>query len=127
MAVFGIRRARAADIGGICRVCRAGWRDIYTGLVPAAHLERSVAFYTADEVGREVPPDPPAWTGLFAAEDRGAVVGAAGGGMEAPGLGELFVLYVDPARRGQAAAPPCCTPSRPTSSPSARWSNGSPR
>ena len=36
----------------------------------------------------------------MAVED-GRVVGAGAGGMTAPGVGEVFVLYLDPVRRGE--------------------------
>lgn len=96
-----IRKATAADVGGICRVCTAGWRDTYTGLLPAPYIEQVIAeFYNPARVAAEVA-DPQGWDGWWVAVERGRVVGAGGGGLPAPGTGELFVLYVDPARRGE--------------------------
>jgi GNAT superfamily N-acetyltransferase len=95
-----IRKATAADVEGICRVCTAGWRDAYTGLLPTAYIEQAIAeFYNPARVAAEVA-DPQGWDGWWVAVERGRVVGAGGGGLPAPGTGELFVLYVDPARRG---------------------------
>jgi ribosomal protein S18 acetylase RimI-like enzyme len=89
------------DVGGICRVCAEGWRDTYQGLIARDAIERVIAeFYNPARIRREILVAS-GWNGWWVAEEHGAVAGAAGGGMLRPGVGELFVLYVDPGRRGQ--------------------------
>jgi ribosomal protein S18 acetylase RimI-like enzyme len=96
-----VRKATVNDVEGIRGVCSAGWRDTYVDLMSPEMIERTIAeFYSADRLRREVV-DPKGWNGWWVAESDGAVLGAGGGGMIGPGIGELFVLYVDPARRGQ--------------------------
>ena len=96
-----VRRARPEDVDGICRVCTDGYWAAYSGLLPDEYIARTVReFYNAERVRREVE-DPEGWNGWYAALDGDRVVGAGGGGMTAPEVSELFVLYVDPARRGQ--------------------------
>jgi ribosomal protein S18 acetylase RimI-like enzyme len=95
-----IRRATAGDVDGICRVCAAGWRDTYRDLMTRETIERTIAeYYNPTRIEREIA-DPKGWDGWWVAEENGTVVGAGGGGMLRAGVGELFVLYLDPARRG---------------------------
>jgi len=101
-ALLLVRPAMLSDISGISSVCSAGWRATYSGLLPDAYIERTIAeFYSHDRLAREVPRALPWWNGWIVAVQDEVVVGAGGGGMTSPGVGELFVLYVDPARRGR--------------------------
>jgi ribosomal protein S18 acetylase RimI-like enzyme len=55
-------------------------------------------YYTPERIAGEIAA-PEGWDGWLVAVDGGRVVGAAGGAMVDPGVGEVFVLYLDPARR----------------------------
>jgi ribosomal protein S18 acetylase RimI-like enzyme len=55
-------------------------------------------YYTPERIAGEIAA-PEGWDGWLVAVDGDSVVGAAGGGMIDPGVGEVFVLYLDPARR----------------------------
>lgn len=91
-----IRRATSADVAGICAVCAAGWRDTYTGLLPAAHIEEVIRrCYHAERVTTELASRAD-WNGWYVADSAGRILGAAGGGPTAPAASELRVLYVDP-------------------------------
>ena len=57
-------------------------------------------YYTPERIGREIAA-PEGWDGRIVAVEGDTVVGAGGGGMTEPGVGEIFVLYLDPARRGE--------------------------
>jgi GNAT superfamily N-acetyltransferase len=102
IAVMGrviIRRAEPDDARGIARVCAAGWRDTYDGIYEPERIEAAIAeYYTPERITGEIiaPRD---WDGWIVAVDDDTVVGAGGGGMIEPGVGEVFVLYLDPARR----------------------------
>lgn len=100
-----VRPATAADVEAICRICAEGWRDTYRGLRSEAEIESVIGeFYVPERVSPELAPAPPGWGGWLVAEDRaGEVIGAGAGGMTGPAVGELFVLYVDPARQRQGA------------------------
>ena len=94
-----IRAAREADASAIARVQLRGWREAYGGFLderavtaPARHAHRWPAVLRAA----------PVWV----AEQEGEVVGFAAGGPSrdddaARGTGELYALYVDPARWGR--------------------------
>lgn len=93
--------ARPEHVAGICRVCAAGWRDTYADLLPAEYSELAIAeFFVPERVRRELTPTD-GWDGWQVALEGGEVMGAGGGGMISPSEGELFVLYLDPARRGE--------------------------
>ncbi|WP_305789185.1 GNAT family N-acetyltransferase [Symbioplanes lichenis] len=98
-----VRAATAADVDAICDVCTRGYRATYPELLTPEYIDRVVAeFYQPARVRTEVGAAPPHWLGYQVAEEDGRVLGAAGGGITAPGTGELFVIYLDPdhLRRG---------------------------
>jgi ribosomal protein S18 acetylase RimI-like enzyme len=96
-----IRRAETHDAEGIARVCAAGWRDTYRGLKEPERIEAVIAeYYTPERISREIAA-PEGWDGWMVAMEDDTVIGAGGGGMTEPGVGEIFVLYLDPGRRGE--------------------------
>jgi ribosomal protein S18 acetylase RimI-like enzyme len=96
-----IRRAETRDAEGIARVCAAGWRDTYRGIKERERIEAVIAeYYTPERIRREIAA-PEGWDGWIVAVEDGTVIGAGGGGMTEPGVGEIFVLYLDPGRRGE--------------------------
>jgi ribosomal protein S18 acetylase RimI-like enzyme len=98
------RRAELRDVDAISRVCSKGWRDTYVGIYPPEEIERVIhRFYAAERIRSEVE-SPEGWDGWWVAEeDDCAFVAAGGGGLTAPGVGEIFVLYADPERRCEGA------------------------
>jgi ribosomal protein S18 acetylase RimI-like enzyme len=97
-----VRTATQDDVPRICEICSTAYAVTYRDLLPADYIERTIRdFYQPERVGREVQPDPPGWYGYQVVEEAGRVLGAAGGGITAPGVGELFVIYLDPAERGR--------------------------
>lgn len=95
-----VRAATAADVARICQICSEAYTATYQELLPQAFIDRTVRdFYNPDRVEKEVSPAPPHWFGYQVVEESGRVLGAAGGGMTGPGVGELFVIYLDPNER----------------------------
>ncbi|MDI6101951.1 GNAT family N-acetyltransferase [Actinoplanes sp. NEAU-A12] len=96
------RAARDEDVAAIVDICTRGYRRTYPALLSSEFIERMLAeFYTAERVAKEIAAAPPNWLGYQVVEEDGRVLGAAGGGLTAPGVGELFVLYLDPDERGR--------------------------
>ncbi|MBA4496024.1 GNAT family N-acetyltransferase [Paenactinomyces guangxiensis] len=96
-----IRRATQQDVSGICKVCAAGYRDTYQETHSASYIERVIQeFYQPERILKELEPQS-GWDGWFVALDHGRVTGAGAGGLTSEGTGELFVLYLDPKRRGE--------------------------
>ncbi|MBL7261046.1 GNAT family N-acetyltransferase [Paractinoplanes lichenicola] len=97
MAVI-VRLARTNEAAQIAAVCAAGWRDTYAGLLPPAAIDEAIAtYYTPTRIEGEVGGGASdGWLGYAVAVSDGEVLGAAGGGLTGPGVGELFVLYVRP-------------------------------
>lgn len=102
-AAVTVRPAGPEDVGAICRICGDGYRFVAAALLPAPVVDRlGREFYNPERVAREVDPTglTDSWHGYVVAELDGRVVGAAGGGLVAPGVGQLYVLYLDLAHRG---------------------------
>ena len=96
-----IRKATHENVEGICQVCAEGYRDAYGNLLPESYIERVIAeFYNEERVSDEVLA-PEGWNGWWIAEENAYVLGAGGGAIMQPGVSELFVLYLDPLRRGE--------------------------
>jgi ribosomal protein S18 acetylase RimI-like enzyme len=96
-----IRRAEPEDAEGIARVCAEGWRATYGGTFDPERIESVIAeYYDPERIRREIVA-PEGWDGWVVAVEDGTVVGAGGGGLIEPGVGEIFVLYLDPERRGE--------------------------
>ncbi|BEL09582.1 hypothetical protein Q0Z83_077730 [Actinoplanes sichuanensis] len=97
-----MRAARDEDAAAIVDICARGYRRTYPALLSSEFIERMIAeFYHLERVSKEVPAALPGWLGYQVVEEDGRVLGAAGGGLTAPGTGELFVLYLDPDERGR--------------------------
>ncbi|MBO3739760.1 GNAT family N-acetyltransferase [Actinoplanes flavus] len=97
-----VRAATGSDVAAIRDICTRGYLTTYPDLLSPEFIERMlIEFYNAERVAREITATPPGWLGYQVAEEDGRVVGAAGGGLTAPGVGELFVLYLDPDERGR--------------------------
>jgi len=94
-----VRPAETADAQGIARVCAESWRDTYREIYTPDQIEAVIAeYYTPQRIGREIRA-PEGWDGWLVAVEGRTVVGAGGGGMIDPYVGEIFVLYLDPLRR----------------------------
>lgn len=100
-----MRAAIDPDVDAICRICAEGWRDTYAGMRTSQEIDQVVSvFYAADRVRGELAPSGRQWGGWLVAEDEnGDVVAAGAGGLTAPGIGEIYVLYADPSRRREGA------------------------
>jgi ribosomal protein S18 acetylase RimI-like enzyme len=97
-----VRAATTEDLARICEICSVAYRETYRDLLPATFIERTIRdFYQPERVAREVEPAPPHWYGYQVVEEAGRVLGAAGGGLREPGVGELYVIYLDPAERNR--------------------------
>jgi ribosomal protein S18 acetylase RimI-like enzyme len=98
-----VRPATVADARAIAEIRVASWRATYSGIVPAAVLERMDVDH--DEVrfrGRLA--DPGRWA--FVAEDAsgsvtGFVMAGAARDDDAAGLGEVYAIYLAPGARGR--------------------------
>lgn len=97
-----ILKATLKDAEGIKSVCSEGYRETYPGLLPPTHIEKVIQdFYNMERIASEITTTGKEWNGWFVAVEQGKVVGAGGGGIIAEETAELFVLYLDPARKRQ--------------------------
>ncbi|GIF14849.1 GNAT family N-acetyltransferase [Actinoplanes teichomyceticus] len=96
------RPATGVDAPRIAQICATAYRAAHHELLPAGYIDRTVAVYFgAERVARQVPAAPPGWFGYQVAERDGRLLGAAGGGLTAPGVGELHLIYLEPGERGR--------------------------
>ncbi|MGM0897021.1 MAG: N-acetyltransferase family protein [Bacillota bacterium] len=97
-----IRKAQPKDAAGIAKVCAAGNRETYPGLLPEQEIERVIEkFYNEERILREIETVNQHWNGWFVAVDDGEVAGAGGGGFIDEAVAEVYVLYLDPERKYQ--------------------------
>ncbi|WP_181347811.1 GNAT family N-acetyltransferase [Thalassobacillus sp. CUG 92003] len=97
-----IMKADESHVEGISSVCTRAYWATYGETHSKDYIERVVNdFYNHARILREVTESNRNWGGYFVALENGVVVGAGGGGMIADEIGELFVLYLDPARRNE--------------------------
>lgn len=97
-----ILKANEAHVKGISKVCSDGnwatYRDIYT----KEYIERVIEeFYNEERILKEVTTSDRHWGGYFVAIEDDKVLGAGGGGMISETEADLYVLYLDPARRNE--------------------------
>ncbi|GIE91385.1 GNAT family N-acetyltransferase [Actinoplanes regularis] len=96
------RPATSADATRIAEICTSAYEFAYRELLPAGYIARTLSTYFGEaRVARQVPPAPPKWFGYQVAEEDGRLCGAAGGGLTRPGVGELHLIYLEPAERGR--------------------------
>ncbi len=102
---YDVRRAREGDEAAVCDVCRAGFAVSSAGLLSPTTIERQARqFYGPERVRREIATaeESAAWQGyVVAVSERDEVLGAAGGGVTEGSVGHVYVLYLDPDRRGR--------------------------
>ncbi|QTM98949.1 GNAT family N-acetyltransferase [Sediminibacillus dalangtanensis] len=97
-----IKKAQPEHAAGIASVCtKANW-DTYRELRSEAYIERVIEeYYNQSRILKEIEKTGRSWGGWFVALEEGNVVGAAGGGMTEEKEAEIYVLYLDPARRNE--------------------------
>ncbi|ASK63866.1 GNAT family N-acetyltransferase [Virgibacillus phasianinus] len=99
--MIDIRRASAEHVAGISKVCSEGCIDTYKGIRSHENIIRNnQTFYNHDRICRELT-ETEGWDGYVVALENGVVVGAIGGGMTDLHKSEIYVLYLDPNRRGE--------------------------
>ncbi|MHC8520923.1 GNAT family N-acetyltransferase [Rossellomorea sp. H39__3] len=97
-----IERATLQHVEGISDVCSRGYRATYGESHPKSYIERIIEeFYHPDRISSEITDGGDGWDGWYVALEEGTVLGAIGGGMTGAYQGEVFVLYLDPDRRGE--------------------------
>jgi GNAT superfamily N-acetyltransferase len=101
MAII-ICKAKPEHVKGIARVCTEGYWATYGDMYSKDYIEEVIEeFYNDQRILDEVANCSKEWGGYFVALEKGEVVGAGGGGMVSDTAGEVFVLYLDPGRRGE--------------------------
>lgn len=97
-----VKKAEQVHTEGIAKVCSDGYRDTYRETHAEQYIERIIReFYNHDRIQEEIGSSGPGWDGWYVALEEDKVVGAIGGGMLDETKGEVYVLYLDPARRGE--------------------------
>ncbi|PFA62967.1 GNAT family N-acetyltransferase [Bacillus sp. AFS015802] len=97
-----IQKANQSNVKGIQKVCSEGYWATYRDIYEKEYIQRVIEeFYNEERILKEVTASDRYWGGYFVAVENGEVLGAGGGGMISETDGELFVLYLDPARRNE--------------------------
>ncbi|MFP7170377.1 GNAT family N-acetyltransferase [Terribacillus sp. FSL K6-0262] len=97
-----IALAKPEHVAGISKVCSDGYWATYREILSGKYIEGIIdEYYNHDRILKEVTETSRDWGGYFVALEDGKVIGAIGGGMIGEGVGEVFVLYLDPDRRNE--------------------------
>jgi GNAT superfamily N-acetyltransferase len=101
LAGLTLKKAGTEHVAGIAKVCSEGWRATYGYLEDDAYVEQVIEdYYNHDRILKEVTEFSEDWHGYFVVEEEGHVAGAIGGGTTGDGIGEIYVFYMDPDKRG---------------------------
>ncbi|WP_282240922.1 GNAT family N-acetyltransferase [Psychrobacillus sp. NEAU-3TGS] len=97
-----IRQARPGDEQGIVDVCVAAQWNTYKELYTTEYIERIIKkYYTVARIQDEIIATSLEWNGYYVALLNDQIVGTIGGGVDEEGIAEIYVLYLDPTKRGQ--------------------------
>lgn len=97
-----ITLANPDHVAGISKVCSDGYWATYRETHSEKYIQGIIEeFYNHDRILKEVSEMSRDWGGYFVALEDGEVLGAIGGGMVGEGIGEVFVLYLNPDRRNE--------------------------
>ncbi|MTH54818.1 GNAT family N-acetyltransferase [Bacillus mangrovi] len=97
-----VKKAEQRHVNGIVKVCSEGNRDTYGITHSTEYIERVIQeFYNPERVLHEVTHTDSGWDGYYVALEEDTVVGAIGGGMIEEDKSEIYVLYLNPNRRGE--------------------------
>lgn len=97
-----IVKANAEHVDGISKVCSDSYYETYKEIYSDNYIKGIVKkFYNKERILKEVSETRKEWGGYFVALEKDEVVGAGGGGMTDDTTGEVFVLYLKPARRSE--------------------------
>ncbi|MGG1848552.1 GNAT family N-acetyltransferase [Bacillus wiedmannii] len=97
-----VQKANLKHVEGISEVCTNGYKATYEDSHSNEYIERIIKeFYNHDRIRMEITSPDESWDGWFVAVENNKVLGAIGGGMISKNKGEIFVLYLDPNRRGE--------------------------
>ena len=95
---ISIIKPDASHAQAISRICSTGWRQTVEGKLSEEHQLKNIAFwYNPERIKRDIEQGSYSQIALAGSE----VVGVVGGGMTAPKVGEVFVLYMDETYRYQ--------------------------
>lgn len=97
-----VKKAEIEHINGIIKVCSEGYRDTYLETHSDEYIERIInEFYNYERIHNEITHTSSGWDGWYVATEKNIVVAAIGGGLISKDQSEIFVLYLDPNRRGE--------------------------
>lgn len=98
-SLIKVRSAKASDGETVARVFKDAWRNAYTGIIPALHLERMIRRRDAAWWRQAIKSE----SCLLVLEVSGAVAGYATCGAARSGAassGEIFEIYIAPTYQG---------------------------
>ena len=105
LPAYAVRLALPDEADAVGEVCRRGFAVSSQGLLSTRTIEKqAAAYYASARVRTEIASagEDPSWQGyVVAVTGAGRVLGAAGGGVTSEGLGQVYVLYLDPDLRGR--------------------------
>ena len=107
------RKAAKEDVPVLEKILTEAWRQTYQKLYTTAYIERVIEeFYNPTRLIDEVTHFSKDWSGYYVYEVEDKIVGCIAGGIEAEGVGSVYVLYLDPTEKRKEHLYPCSRLSR---------------
>lgn len=94
---MNIRKAGPDDVPELQAILTRAWNHTYRMLYTQEYIDRIVAeFYNPERLFQETTTSSEHWSGYYVLDVDHKIVGCIGGGIIAPKIGSIFVLYLDP-------------------------------
>lgn len=101
MNSINIRQATKKDAQAIVDVLTRSQWFTYEQLYAKAYIENMLSeYYNMQRIEEEIVSISRAWHGYLVAEQGNEIIGVIGGGMIGEVVGEIYVFYLDPTKRG---------------------------
>ena len=101
LSLVCIRQATKNDAKAIANVLSKSQWFTYKTLYSKDYIEKMIErYYNVQRIEQEIVSVSEEWHGYLIAEEGGTVIGVIGGGMTDEAIGEVYVFYIDPDKRG---------------------------
>lgn len=94
------RKAHIQDVPSLQKLLIDAWHTTYENIYAQDYIEQVIqTFYNEERLKEETRTSSKAWLGYYVVEEDLEIVGGIGGGIDEKGIGQIYVLYLDPHKK----------------------------